>query len=139
MVALFEAANSRLYWAPTTFMRSSLLWAVHAAVVAALLLANLSAEADSAAIPNPDTEGLPPRTLHTGPPLCAPIPWVQTELLVAHLPPADWRQIQEYVKAGYQVIAVNTLAQWDRVGPRSNDYPAQVVQEADAYLQRDVA
>ena len=119
-------------------MRASLLWGFHAAVVAALLLADLSAEADSAAIPNPDTKGLPPRTLPTGPALCAPIPWVQTDLLIAHLPPADWRQIQEYVKAGYQVIAVNTLAQWDRVGPRSNDYPAQVVQEADAYLRRFV-
>lgn len=139
MAALFEAANSRLDWAPTTFMRSSSSWGVHAAVVAALLLADLGAEADSVAVPNPDTEGLPPRTLPTGPALCAPIPWVQTDLLIAHLPPADWRQIQEYVKAGYQVIAVNSLSQWDRVGPRSNDYPAQVVQEADAYLQHNVA
>src|SRR5882724_2679921 len=81
---------------------------------------------------------LPPRTLPTGPTLRAPIPWVQTDLRIAHLPPADWRQIQEFLKAGYQVIAVNTLEKWDHVGPRSNDYPAQVVKEADAYLRRFV-
>jgi hypothetical protein len=39
---------------------------------------------------------------------------------------------------GYQVIAVNTLAQWDRVGPRADDYPAHVVQEAESYLRRFV-
>ena len=50
---------------------------------------------------------LPPRTLPTGPPLRPAISWVQTDLRIAHLPPADWRQISEFLKAGYQVIAVN--------------------------------
>ena len=63
---------------------------------------------------------------------------MQTHLRIAHLPPADWRQIQSFVEAGYQVVAVNTLEKWDRVGPRSNDYPAQVVANADAYLRRFV-
>jgi hypothetical protein len=81
---------------------------------------------------------LPPRTLPTGSPPAAPIGWVQTDLRVAHLPPADWRQIGEFLKAGYQVIALNTLEKWDHVGPRSNDYPAHVVKNADAYLRRFV-
>jgi len=98
----------------------------------------LTCNAQQAGIPNPSTEGLPPRTLPTGPALCSPVDWVQTDLRIAHLPPADWRQIQEYFNAGYQVVAVNTLEKWDRVGPRSNDYPAQVVREADAYLRRIV-
>ena len=85
-----------------------------------------------------ETNQLPPRTVSASPPSRLPIDWVQTDLRVAHLPPADWRQIQEFLQAGYQVIAVNTLAQWDRVGPRSNDYPAQVVREAEAYLRRFV-
>ncbi len=81
---------------------------------------------------------LPPRTLPTGPPSRPVVSWVQTDLSIAHLPPADWRQIQEFLNAGYQVVAVNTLEKWDHVGPRSNDYPAQVVKEADAYLRRFV-
>jgi hypothetical protein len=93
---------------------------------------------EDAGILNPSTDGLPPRSLPTGPAACSPVDWVQTELRIAHLPPADWRQIQEYFRAGYQVVAVNTLAQWDRVGPRSNDYPARIVSEADAYLRRFV-
>jgi len=97
MAALFEAVNNRLYWAPTTPMRSSSLWAVHAAVVAALLLADLSAEADSAAIPNLGTEGLPPRTLPTGPALCAPIPWIQKELLIAHFLTVPWAVRREVI------------------------------------------
>ncbi len=66
------------------------------------------------------------------------VPWVQTDLRIAHLPPADWRQIEEFVKAGYQVVAVNTLEKWDHVGPRANDYPAETVKAADTYLRRIV-
>src|SRR5262249_9639948 len=83
-----------------------------------------------------NTNGLPPRSFTSGPPLRPVVPWVQTHLRIAHVPPADWRQIQEYVRAGYQVIAVNTLEKWDHVGPRSVDYPEKVVKEADAYLRR---
>jgi len=98
----------------------------------------VACDAEEAGITNPSTEGLPPRTLPIGPALCSPVDWVQTDLRIAHLPPADWRQIQEYFKAGYQVVAVNTLEKWDRVGPRAKDYPEQVVREADAYLRRIV-
>jgi len=94
--------------------------------------------AGESAAPRVNPDGLPPRSLPAGPPWRPAVPWVQTDLRVAHLPPADWRQIAEFGRAGYQVIAVNTLAQWDRVGPRSNDYPAQVVREADAYLRKFV-
>jgi hypothetical protein len=81
---------------------------------------------------------LPPRTLPMGPPSRPTVSWVQTDLRIAHLPPADWRQIQEFLKAGYQVVTVNMLEKWDHVGPRSNDYPAQVMKDADAYLRRFV-
>jgi hypothetical protein len=90
-------------------------------------------------IPNPSTTNLPPRTLPEGLALRSPVNWVQTDLLAAHLPPADWRQIEEFVEAGYQVVTVNTLAQWDRVGPGAADYDPTVVQQADAYLRRFVS
>jgi len=86
-----------------------------------------------------DEPQLPPRTLPTGPPARAPIGWVHTDLRIAHLPPADWRQIEEFAKAGYEVIAVNTLEKWDHVGPRASDYPDEVVKKADAYLRRIVS
>lgn len=85
------------------------------------------------------TNNLPPRTRPVGPALLAPPAWVQTHLRIAHLPPADWRQIGEYVRMGYQVVAVNTLAQWDRVGPQAADYPSNIVAEADRYLKRIVS
>ena len=103
-----------------------------------LLAFGLQLGTPAAAAPVVETGGLPPRALPAGPPRRAPVDWVQTHLRVAHLPPADWRQIQSFVDAGYQVVAVNTLEKWDRVGPRSNDYPAQVVADADAYLRRFV-
>jgi hypothetical protein len=74
-------------------MNDDLLSTVHTTVASVLLLAGLCAEAEITAVPNPGTDGLPPRTLPTGPALCAAVPWTQTDLLIAHLPPADWRQI----------------------------------------------
>lgn len=85
-----------------------------------------------------DRQALPPRTVPAGPALPPVVPWVRTDLLVAHLPPADWRQIDAFAREGYQVIAVNTLSQWDRVGPGAVDYDPAVVTEADAYLRRFV-
>ena len=85
-----------------------------------------------------DGQALPPRTVAAGPTLPPVVPWVRTDLLVAHLPPADWRQIDAFAREGYQVIAVNTLSQWDRVGPGAGDYDPAVVQAADAYLRRFV-
>ncbi len=121
-----------------TSMKPFQAFGARGATMTILLLAGLYVDAENMVLSNPSTENLPPRTLPTGPPLRALIPWTHTELLIAHLPPADWRQITEYVAAGYQVIAVNTLGQWDRVGPRASDYPPQVVQAAEAYLRRFV-
>src|SRR5438046_11963 len=67
-----------------------------------------------AQIPNPDTNGLPAPSLPTGPVLSPTIDWVQDNLRIAHLPPADWRQISSFLGGGYQVVAINTLLQWDR-------------------------
>jgi hypothetical protein len=71
--------------------------------------------------------------LPAGPP--AP-EWLRTHLRRGHLPPADWRQIDEYLKAGYNVVAVNALRKWDIVGPAADLYPAQEVKEAEVYLRR---
>src|SRR5262245_59030638 len=122
----------------TTPFRLSSSLAVSLLACTGVLSVSSFCSAEDFGPPNPNTEGLPPRTLPVGPAACAPIDWVQTNLRIAHLPPADWRQIQEYFKAGYNVVAVNTLAQWDRVGPRAGDYAESVVRDADAYLRRFV-
>src|SRR5262245_29255945 len=68
-----------------------------------------------------------------------PVPdWIREKLLIAHLPPADWHQIDEFIKAGYDVITVNTLAKWDRVGPRAPEFSPQEVRSADQYLRKIV-
>src|SRR5262249_44944155 len=83
---------------------------------------------------NPDTNSLPARSLPSGPALSSTIGWVQTNLQIAHLPPADSRQISSFLGSGYQVLTVNTLLQWDRVGPGSADYTSDVVSNANDYL-----
>lgn len=81
-------------------------------------------------------EGLPPRTVLEPVPE-RPVPeWVQTNLRRVHLPPADWRQIDEFLKAGYNSIAVNTLEKWDRVGPAAAMYAPEIVEAADSYMRR---
>ena len=89
--------------------RTNLKLFVAAVFVLLALSPVVSSEAQETSVLGVDRNGLPPRTLPTGPPSCSTAPWVQTDLRIAHLPPADWRQIAEYGKAGYQVIAVNTL------------------------------
>jgi hypothetical protein len=82
--------------------------------------------------------GLPPRTVMERLPL-RPIPdWLRTSLRVGHLPPAGWRMVDEYLKAGYNVLTVNALRKWDIVGPTAALYPAPEVHDADAYLRRYV-
>jgi len=119
-------------------MKISLSHSPQSIALAVLVLIVPAVAACAQVFPEIDTNGLPPRTLPTGPPSRPPVPWVQTHLRITHLPPADWRQIAEFSKAGYQVIAVNTLEKWDHVGPRAKDYPEQVVKEADTYLRRFV-
>src|SRR5579871_3473829 len=85
-----------------------------------------------------DRAGLPPRTvMERVPP--RPVPdWLRTHLRIGHLPPADWRMVDEYAKAGYNVITVNALRRWDIVGPSAALYSPKEVQAADAYLRRIV-
>src|SRR4051812_10719988 len=80
---------------------------------------------------NPDTKGLPPRTVMEAVPL-RPVPdWLRANLRVGHLPPAGWRMVDEYAKAGYNVITVNALNKWDVVGPSASIYTEAQVKEAD--------
>jgi hypothetical protein len=46
--------------------------------------------------------------------------------------------VEEYARAGYNVITVNALRKWDIVGPTASLYSAQEVKDADAYLRRYV-
>ena len=103
---------------------------------AAVVPTPAAAAAPPAEVGNPDVAGLPPKTLIDDAPL-RPVPeWVQTNLRIGHLPGAGWRMVEEYAKAGYNVITVNTLTRWDRVGPSASMYPPNIAQEADEYLKR---
>ena len=87
---------------------------------------------------NPSTENLPPRTLLKAPDP-VPIPkWLRTNLRVGHLPGYNERMVSEYLKAGYNVITVNCLDAWDRVGPGAPIHTPEVVSRADAYLRNVV-
>jgi outer membrane protein assembly factor BamB len=95
-------------------------------------------EANGGALSNPSTNSLPARSLPAGPAPRSPVGFVQTRLRIAHLPPADWRQISSFLGKGYQVLAVNTLERWDRVGPASVDYDPTTVSDAETYLRQFV-
>ncbi len=85
-----------------------------------------------------DANGLPPRTLIAAPP-ARPVPrWLQTNLRIGHLPGYDDRMVKEFLKAGYNVVTVNCLERWDRVGPSAVMYPADEAKRADEYLHRVV-
>src|SRR5262245_6854673 len=50
-----------------------------------------------------DKTGLPPRTVLERVPE-RPVPeWLRTHWRVGHLPPAGWRMVDEFTKAGYNV------------------------------------
>jgi len=88
--------------------------------------------------PNPTSANLPPRTLITSPPP-RPVPaWVKTHLRVGHLPGYNERMVSEFLKAGYNVVTVNCLGTWDRVGPSASMYSPEEVAKADAYLRKVV-
>ena len=109
-------------------------------VGAGFAVANLfgqSSQGLHAAAATPD-DGLPGRTLLRPPAPRPPIAWLQTNLRVGHLPGFDARMVDEYLKAGYNVVTVNCLARWDRVGPSASLYSQEVVAEADTYLHRVV-
>jgi hypothetical protein len=88
--------------------------------------------------PNPDAANLPPRTLIASPPARSVPRWLQTHLRIGHQPGFNERMVTEYLKAGYNVVTVNCLGTWDRVGPSAGMYSAEVVAQSDAYLRKVV-
>lgn len=85
-----------------------------------------------------DTKGLPPRTLLRAPRERARPAWLSTNLRVGHLPGYNERMVREFLQAGYNVVTVNCLGTWDRVGPSARLYSAEEVKRADEYLRRVV-
>jgi hypothetical protein len=85
-----------------------------------------------------ERDGLPPRTLIAAPGARSVPRWLQTNLRIGHLPGYDERMVKEFLKAGYNIVTVNCLERWDRVGPSAAMYPADEVKRADEYLHRVV-
>jgi hypothetical protein len=84
------------------------------------------------------TAPLPPRTLISSPP-SRPIPsWLKRNFRIGHLPGYNERMVGEFLKAGYNVVTVNCLDAWYRVGPSAPMYRPEEVKRADAYLRRVV-
>ncbi len=88
--------------------------------------------------PNPDAGGLPPRTVMPYPPLREIPEWLQANLRVGHLPGYNERMVGEFLKAGYNVVTVNCMDAWFRVGPTASLFKPEQVTQADAYLRRVV-
>jgi hypothetical protein len=105
--------------------------------LASILLACFLTANASEDLPNPDTAGLPPRTVaERMPPL--PIPeWMQTHLRVGHLP-GSLTMGEEFVKAGYNVVTLNVLGNWEVVGPSASLYPPERVKQAGEYMRTHV-
>ena len=120
---------------PYAFRAQRILRPTRLFALALLLLPSSYAD-----FPNPPATGLPAKTvIELTPP--RPVPdWVRSNLRRAHLPGVNgaWRMLDRFVAAGYNTIAVNTLAMWDRVGPAASLYPQATVSAADTYLRRVV-
>src|SRR5438045_2802925 len=84
--------------------------------------------------PDPDAANLPPRTLIVAPPRRDVPQWIKTNVRIGHLPGYNERMVSEFLKAGYNVVTVNCLGNWDRVGPAARLYSPDDVARADAYL-----
>jgi len=106
------------------------------AVVAILMVSAGLCHGDD--FPSPDTSGLPPRTLIAGVPARETPAWLQRNLRIGHLPGYNDRMVKEFLKAGYNVVTVNCLDNWDHVGPASAWYSPEKVKQADVYLRRVV-
>src|SRR5262245_20420009 len=92
-------------------------------------------------VPSPiafETADLPARTTMPYPPPREIPEWLKTHLRIGHLPGYSERMVSEFLKAGYNVVTVNCLGNWDRVGPGAALYKPEEVQRADAYLRKVV-
>ncbi|MEX2169788.1 MAG: beta-galactosidase trimerization domain-containing protein [Pirellulales bacterium] len=88
--------------------------------------------------PRPNTSDLPPRSVPEYP-NPRPVPtWLRTHLRVAHLPPVQWRQVEEFLNVGYNVVTANMMERWDRVGPTAHLYTAEQVNQSDQHMRRYV-
>ncbi|MBA3483175.1 MAG: ThuA domain-containing protein [Pirellulales bacterium] len=105
--------------------------------LAALLLASYSAQCP-AEIPKISQDDLPPRSVAAYRPPRPVAEWLRTHLRVAHLPPVQWRQVDEFLDAGYNVVTANMMEKWDRVGPSAQLYDADNVKRADEHMRRFV-
>lgn len=86
-----------------------------------------------------DTSNLPPRSIPAALPQ-RPVPrWLETHLRIGHLPPGLGRMPEAYAKAGYNVIILNSLRNWELVGPSARIYDAKEVARADKYIRDFVA
>ncbi len=91
-----------------------------------------AAENDSQTVP------LPPRTLLSSPPT-RPVPtWLKANFRIGHLPGYNERMVGQFLKAGYNVVTLNCLDAWYRVGPSASMYRPEEVKRADDYLHRVV-
>gem|GEM_PF-3737991 len=111
----------------------------HFIVVPVLVIALLTIPSAGAAdaIPNPDTAGLPVRSVPAPLPQ-RPVPeWTRTHWRVGHLPGSP-EMATEFLKAGYNVVTLNVLGKWDVVGPSAKLYPPRRVKEAEDYMRTHV-
>ncbi|MCU0961805.1 MAG: beta-galactosidase trimerization domain-containing protein [Pirellulaceae bacterium] len=80
---------------------------------------------------------LPPRTVPQRLP-CRPIPpWLETHQRIGHLP-GSLAMAEQFLKAGYNVVTLNVLGQWEVVGPSAALYPPERVQQAEQYMRTHV-
>ncbi len=105
-------------------------------LVALLLCRAGLVEADD--LPTIDAVGLPPRTLIAAP-AQRPVPdWLKTHLRIGHLPGYNERMVKAFLNAGYNVVTVNCLDAWHKVGPSAPLYRPDDVKRADDYLRQVV-
>lgn len=112
---------------------SAFRWVAAVGLGLVLLRAAVAADALSAI----DTSGLPARSVPEFLP-ARPIPeWTRNNWRVGHLP-GSLPMSEAFVKAGYNVVTLNTLGRWEIVGPSANLYPAERVKEAEQYMRTHV-
>jgi hypothetical protein len=106
--------------------------------VAALLLGAAASWSLAVDFPNPDAADLPPRTVMQYPPPREIPEWLQTHVRIGHLPGYNERMVSEFLKAGYNVVTVNCMDAWYRVGPSASLYTPEQASQANAYLRKVV-
>lgn len=103
-----------------------------------VMVASVGASASAATAPVPvrfSLDNLPPRSVMERMP-DRPIPeWLRTNVRIGHLPGGTGRMLDEYAKAGYNVITINCTTTFIKVGPAADLYKPEEVKQADEYLR----